>query len=80
MTYKYDTATSLKTVTPDNGANLPDGVCRALWIGGAGDVELVAENDTSSVTISSVPAGTLLLVRTKQVLETTTATDIVAMY
>lgn len=80
MTFKYETATSLKAVTPDDDNDLPDGVCRALWIGGAGDVELTAEDDDTSVTIASVAAGTILQIRTKRVLAGTTATAVIALY
>lgn len=74
-------AGSLKAVTPAN-SDLPSGVTRALWIGGTGDVAIVAENDgTTAVTIVGVPAGTLLPVRAKRVNSTnTTATAIVALY
>lgn len=74
-------AGSLKAVTPAN-SDLPNGVTRALWVGGAGDVAIVAENDaTTAVTIAGVPAGTLLPIRARRVNSTnTTATAIVAMY
>lgn len=73
-------ARSLKAVTPSDSADLPNGVCRALWIGAAGDVAIIAENDTSAVTLADVPAG-LLPVRAKRVMSTNTAaTDIVALY
>lgn len=74
-------ASSLKAVTPHASSNLPDGRCRALWVGGAGDVAIIAENDTVAVTITAVPAGTLLPVRAKAVrVSGTTATNIVALY
>jgi hypothetical protein len=79
--FKYDTATSIKSVTPDDSNDLPDGVCRALWIGGEGDVQLTAEDDDADVVISSIASGTLILVRTKRVHATsTTATNILALY
>lgn len=81
MAYKYDTATSVKSVTPDNDNDLPDGVCRALWIGGEGDVQLTADDDDTDVVIASVTSGTLLLIRAKRVHATsTTATNILALY
>ncbi len=74
-------ATSLKVVAPHATNNLPDGVARALWIGGAGDVAIIAQNDTAAVTISGVAAGTVVPVRAKAVRVTgTTATLIVALY
>jgi hypothetical protein len=88
MSFPYDPgpgdargAGSLRAVTPAN-SDLPNGIARALWVGGAGDVAIVAESDgTTAVTIASVAAGTLLPVRAKRVNSTnTTATAIVALY
>lgn len=74
------TSSSLKAVTPGTGP-LPEGPCRALWIGGAGDVAIIASNDTAVVVLKGVPAGTSLPIAAKSVLAAnTTATDIVALY
>lgn len=74
-------AQALRLLTKSDTAVLPLGPCRALWIGGAGDVAVIAEGDTDAVTISAVPAGTVLPIRCKRVMSTnTTATLIVAMY
>ena len=74
-------ARKLVAVTPANAVDLPNGVCRALWIGGAGNVNLVADSDTSAVTIVGVAAGSVLPIRARQVYSTsTTATSIVALY
>ena len=73
-------ANSAKAVTPSADSNLPDGICRALWVGGAGSVVLIAANDTDAVTIAGVEAGTILPIRTKAVRNTSTATNIVALY
>lgn len=71
-------AFKLTAVTPSNTTVLT-GV-RALWIGGAGTVSIVAVNDTDPVSLT-VPAGTLLPVFAKQVrLTGTSATGIVAFY
>lgn len=55
-------------------------VCRALWVGGAGDLSLVFADGGSAVTIAGVPAGTLLPVQVTKVMDATTATSIVALY
>lgn len=53
---------------------------RAIWVGGAGDVVVVWQDDTTS-TLVGVPAGTLLPVRAKRVNSTsTTATSMVGLY
>lgn len=72
-------------VTPTDNTAIP--VTRALWVGGAGDLVVkfysvvdptVAGN---TVTITGVPAGTLLPFAVKCVNSTsTTATSIVALY
>lgn len=73
-------ARQLRAVTPADGTDLPNGVCDALWIGTAGNVAVIAEDDTAAVTITSVPVG-VLAVRSKRVMLTgTTASNIVAMY
>jgi hypothetical protein len=72
-------AQRLSAVTPHATNELANGVCDALWIGVAGDVAVIAENDTVAVTITNVPVG-VLNVRTKRVLAVgTTATGIIAM-
>lgn len=55
--------------------------CRALYVGGAGDVAIIADQDTVAVTLSSVPAGSVLPIACKKVMSTnTTATAIVALF
>lgn len=72
-------ARKLVAVTP-NDANELTYWARALWIGGAGNVAVIAQDDTAAVTISGVPAGTLLPISAKKVMATnTTATLIVAI-
>ena len=67
-------------VSPANGTPLPNGVCRALWVGGSGNIALTFE-DGSAATLAGVPCGTILQVRAKIVAATgTTATNIVALY
>jgi hypothetical protein len=70
-------ALKLTAVTPSNTTVLT-GV-RALWVGGAGSVSVIACNDTAAVSLT-VPAGTLLPIFAKQVMAATTATNIVAFY
>lgn len=73
-------AQQLRAVTPADNAPLLLGPCRALWVGGAGNLSVIAEGDTSAVTVSGVPAGTVVPIRAKYVQAATTATLIVAMY
>lgn len=67
-------------VTPHDDNDLAD-VAKALYVGGAGDVSLIAADDSVAVVFAAVPAGTILPVQTKRVLDTNTdATSIVALY
>jgi hypothetical protein len=74
-------ARQLRAVTPTDNANLALGPCRALWVGGAGNLAVITAGDTAAVTLSAVPAGTIVPVRAQVVMSTnTTATLIVALY
>ena len=74
-------------VVPDNGNDLPRGVCRALWVGVGGDLELdfnthdQAGLPSDQIVIKNVSSGELLPFEVKRVRATlTTATFIVAFY
>jgi hypothetical protein len=71
-------ARSIKAVTPDDDADLPDGVCKSVYILTDGNLEVQAANDDDAVTIA-VKAGMLIPVMAKRILESTTAT-VVALY
>jgi hypothetical protein len=72
-------ASRLRAVTPSDTAPLPI-ASKALYVGGAGNVAIIAVNDTSPVVLAGVPAGTVLRVRAAQVMATnTTAINIVAL-
>lgn len=66
-------------VTPSDSVDLPKGIARALFIGGAGSVVLDTYNNTS-ITFAGLAAGTILPVQTKRVRTSSTATSIVALY
>lgn len=71
-------ANKLTSVTPSDSTDLV-GV-RALYVGGAGNINVLAYGDTSPVVLA-VSAGTILPIFAKRVYATsTTATLIVAMY
>lgn len=74
-------AQAARSITPSDTNNVPNAPCRALWVGGAGDVALIAAGDADAVTIVAVTAGTVVPIRTLRVMSTNTdATDIVALY
>lgn len=73
-------ASKLVLITPADSplATVPT---RGVWVGGAGNIAVIAAQDSAAVTISGVPAGTLLPIAVSQINSTnTTATLIVAMY
>lgn len=73
-------ARNLAAVTPSDSTDLAN-VAKGLWVGGAGNVSIIAADDSAAVLISGVAAGTLLPIRAKRVLATnTTATLIVNLY
>jgi hypothetical protein len=74
-------AVKLAAVTPSDSADLPGGVCDSLWVGGVGNIAVIAQDDTAAVTLTAVAAGSHVNVRARRVMSTnTTATLIVAMY
>lgn len=81
-------AQKLRAVTASDSTDLrltdADGKvseCRGLYVGGAGNIAILAPGDASPVTLSGVPAGTFLPVSARRVYSTgTTATGIVALY
>ena len=74
-----DPADRVAAVTPSDSTDLT-GV-RGLYVGGAGDVVVRMVNaPTTTVTISTVAAGTILPVRVTRVMAATTATAITAFY
>lgn len=81
-TYTADQAAPARNwlaVTPSDSTNLKAG-CRGLWVGGAGNVAVVGDDDVA-VTLTGVAAGTCIPVGPKRVNSTnTTATLIIALY
>lgn len=72
------TAQSLLAVTASDSTQVN---CRALYVGSAGNVAITAMGDIAAVTLSAVPAGTLLPIACKLVMATnTTATNLVALF
>lgn len=70
----------VRNVTPDDGADLPDGIAQAIYVGTAGNVTIQDATGTQ-VTISDLAAGVWHPIRTLRVYATgTTATEIVAGY
>lgn len=71
--------TKLLAITPADATDLTANKIRALWVGGAGNLSLIAMNDSAAVTVTAVPAGTLLPIAVVKVMTATTATNIVGI-
>lgn len=70
---------TFRAVTPSDTIAIKNGPARALYVGGAGNIVAINEND-EAVTFVAVPAGSILPIVTKRVNATnTTATSIVAL-
>lgn len=67
-------------ITPDDDNDLPGGVTRAIYVGGAGDLVADSENGDASITFSDLVAGTIYPLRVRRVRESSTATGLVAIY
>lgn len=79
MTFYSDPGDRLQAVTKSDSTDLTG--ARAVYVGGAGDVALMAIGDSAAVTFTAVPAGSIIPVRITRVMSTnTTATSIVAIY
>lgn len=71
-------ARSIRSVTPDDDNDLPDGVCKSVYVLTDGNLEVLAADDSTAVTLP-VTAGMRVPVMAKRILEATTAT-VVAFY
>lgn len=77
--YSTSPASNAVAVTPHDSTNLSD-VCRALYIGTAGNMAVVTA-DGATVLFSNVPAGSIIPIAVSRVNSTnTTASAIVALY
>ena len=79
MSLMSDPARSVAAVTPSDSTDI--GPARGLYVGGAGDVAIIAKGNTAAETLRGVRAGDILPIRVTKVMSTnTTATAIVALY
>jgi len=77
---RIDPAVTYAAITTSDTVNFSGGPCRAIYVGGIGDVVAV-DDDDNAVTFTDVSAGTILPIRAKRVNATsTTATAMVALY
>ena len=65
-------------ITPNSSSDLPQRV-RAVYVGGAGNIDAVFTPGAAPVTFTAVPAGTVLPICPTRINATTTATLLVGM-
>ena len=78
MAIRTGPAETARAVTPSDTTTI--GGCRAIWVGGAGNLTLDFSDGATNIVISAIPAGTLLPIAPLRVKAATTATSIVALY
>ncbi|QQO91885.1 tail fiber protein [Flavobacterium phage vB_FspM_immuto_3-5A] len=66
-------------ITPSNSTPLVK-VSRAIYIGGSGDLVVEMLGGQTPITFVGVSAGCVLPIRVTKVLESTSATNLVALY
>lgn len=68
-------------ITPDDNNDLPE-VIEAIYVGGTGNIEIICEQDSSSVTLLAVPVGLSVQgIRIKRVRAAgTAATNLIGFY
>lgn len=73
------TASQGFTIVPSDTDELP-AVTTKLWVGSTGDISVILAGDTVAVILKSIPAGTMLDLRIKQVKASgTTASNMVGL-
>lgn len=79
-TGSLESAHNLRVITPSDTLDLPDGPCRAVWIGDTGGIlSVIAVDDTAAVSIP-VAANSQVNVSARRVTTASTATTLIAMY
>lgn len=73
-------AASGYAITPNDSTDLSV-ACRAIWVGGAGNIYINFVNSGTNVGLIGINAGVMVSVRAKRVYSTnTTATNLVCLY
>ena len=73
-------ATVCLAVTPSDSTDLTYSTCRAIYVGGDGNISLV-DGNADTIVFTGVTAGSILPVQTARINATgTTATSIIALY
>jgi len=86
MTDKYSDVDSVMSsarkgfaITPNDSTEIAL-TPKAVWVGGAGNLVVRLEDDTSDITISGIASGSLLPIRPKFIKTTSTCTLLIGLY
>ena len=80
-TNDYTPINDIKTVTPNDGADLPNGPCRAIIVTASGTLNIdTAAGTTVSIPIPATATGVVQYIRVKRVRATGTTATVLACY
>lgn len=80
-TNDYSPINDIKTVTPSDAADLPNGACRALIVTVAGNVVLdTALGTTVTIAFPATACGVVQYIRAKRIRATGTTAAVLACY
>lgn len=72
-------ATGVLNVGGGSDTDLTDGICKAFYVGGGGNVKIICGGTT--VTLNGVQTGSVIPIQCSRIFDTdTTATGIIALY
>lgn len=77
MTAASDPSSTFEAITPSDSTDLTG--IRALYVGGAGNVDVRGVGSSTTVAFDGVTAGTILPISVSRVMASTTATLIVGL-
>lgn len=80
-TNDFSPINDIKTVTPNDGADLPNGACRALFVTAAGAVVIdTPQGTTVTLTFPATATGVVQYIRAKRIRATGTTATVLACY
>ena len=80
MSYQEFPSDRAEAITPSDTVDLPVGPTRAVYVGGTGNLAVLMANQNNPVTFMAVPVGSVLPIRVKRVLASSTTTLMLALY
>lgn len=75
-----ESAVRAAPIVPNNETTLPNGRCRAIWVGSEGDLNVTLVAEDGPILHKNVPTGIFPVEAMQVVANLTTADDLVAWY